>query len=42
MSERIIELQKENNLLKAQNEALVEKTEFHEEILTEIILTISS
>lgn len=42
MSERIIELQKENNLLKAQNEALSGRTDFHEEVLTEIILSISS
>jgi len=34
-------LQKENALLKAQNQALTERSDFHEEILTEIILTIA-
>ena len=34
-------LQQENILLKAQNNALTERTDFHEEILTEIILTIA-
>lgn len=32
---------KEFELLKAQNEVLVDKTEFHEEVLTEIILAIN-
>lgn len=40
--ERIHELEQENKLLKAQNAALVEQTEFHEEVLTEIILAINS
>ncbi|MFO1442781.1 hypothetical protein KDN24_06080 [Bacillus sp. Bva_UNVM-123] len=39
---RIKELEKENTLLKAQNQALAERTDFHEEVLTEIILTINS
>ena len=38
---RIAELEQENLLLKAQNKALSERTDFHEEILTEIILTIA-
>lgn len=38
---RIEQLEKENALLKAQNNALTERTDFHEEILTEIILTIT-
>ncbi|MCT6925407.1 hypothetical protein [Metasolibacillus sp.] len=40
--ERMTQLEQENKLLKAQNAALVEQTEFHEEVLTEIILTINS
>lgn len=40
--EKIQQLLKENNLLKAQNEALSGRTDFHEEVLTEIILSISS
>lgn len=39
---KIEELEQENKLLKAQNAALVEQTEFHEEVLTEIILAINS
>lgn len=38
---KIEELERENALLKAQNNALTERTEFHEEILAEIILTIT-
>ncbi|WP_342471650.1 hypothetical protein MHH70_12595 [Metasolibacillus sp. FSL H7-0170] len=40
--ERMEQLEQENKLLKAQNAALVEQTEFHEEVLTEIILAINS
>ncbi|MEC1180360.1 hypothetical protein P9B03_17840 [Metasolibacillus meyeri] len=40
--ERIQELEQENKLLKAQNLALVKQTEFHEEVLAEIILTINA
>ncbi|WP_107841220.1 hypothetical protein [Metasolibacillus meyeri] len=40
--ERIQELEQENKLLKAQNSALVKQTEFHEEVLEEIILTINA
>ncbi|WPK10606.1 hypothetical protein R6U77_12010 [Lysinibacillus louembei] len=40
--ERIHELEQENKLLKAQNTALVQQTEFHEEVLTEIILALNS
>lgn len=39
--ERIAQLEQENKLLKAQNSALTERTDFHEEVLTEIILTIT-
>lgn len=39
--ERIAQLEQENKLLKAQNNALTERTDFHEEVLTEIILTIT-
>ena len=42
LSEQVAALQQENLLLKAQNNALTERTDFHEEVLTEIILTISS
>lgn len=38
---RIAELEQENTLLKAQNKALTERTDFHEEVLTEIILKIT-
>lgn len=34
-------LKRENNLLKAQNQALTDRTDFHEEVLTEIILAIA-
>lgn len=36
-----VSLNKENALLKAQNRALCDRTDFHEDVLTEIILTIS-
>lgn len=39
--ERIAQLEQENKLLKAQNIALTERTDFHEEVLTEIILKIT-
>lgn len=39
--ERIVQLEQENTLLKAQNNALAERTDFHEEVLTEIILSIA-
>ncbi|MBD8037075.1 hypothetical protein H9635_09990 [Solibacillus sp. A46] len=39
--DRILQLEQENKLLKAQNNALTERTDFHEEVLTEIILTIT-
>ena len=39
--ERIVQLEQENKLLKAQNNALTERTDFHEEVLAEIILTIT-
>lgn len=35
-------LKSENTLLKAQNQALADRAEFHEDVLTEIILTIHS
>jgi hypothetical protein len=35
-------LEKENQLLKAQNQALADKTEFHDDVLTEMILAIYS
>lgn len=35
-------LQQENQLLKAQNQALQDKADFHEDILTEIILELHS
>lgn len=38
---KIEELERENTLLKARNNALSERTDFHEEILAEIILTIT-
>jgi len=41
LGEEVERLQKENTLLKAQNSALTERTDFHEEVLTEIILTIA-
>lgn len=34
-------LQQENRLLKAQNQALAERTDFHEDVLTEIIHAIN-
>lgn len=40
--ERIAQLEQENRLLKAQNNVLAERTDFHEEVLSEIILTITS
>ena len=40
--EKIKQLEQENTMLKAQNRALTERTDFHEEVLTEIILTINS
>lgn len=42
LEEKFAQLEQENKLLKAQNLALVEQTEFHEEVLTEIILAINS
>lgn len=42
LEEKFVQLEHENKLLKAQNAALVEQTEFHEEVLTEIILAINS
>lgn len=42
LEEKFAQLEQENKLLKAQNAALVEQTEFHEEVLTEIILAINS
>lgn len=39
--EQLKRLEQENTLLKARNNALAERTDFHEEVLTEIILTIS-
>jgi len=42
LSEQVAQLQQENTLLKAQNSVLVERTDFHEEVLSEIILTITS
>lgn len=41
LTEKISLLEKENILLKAQNKALSERTDFHEEVLAEIILTIT-
>lgn len=42
LSEQVARLQQENKLLKAQNNVLAERTDFHEEVLSEIILTITS
>lgn len=42
LSEQVGNLQRENTLLKAQNNILVERMDFHEEVLSEIILTITS
>lgn len=42
LEEKFAQLEQENKLLKAQNAVLVEQTEFHEEVLTEIILGIYS
>lgn len=42
LSEQVKQLEKDNTLLKAQNKALADKTDFHEEVLTEIILAINS
>lgn len=42
LSEQITQLKQENKLLKAQNNVLAERTDFHEEVLSEIILTITS
>lgn len=42
LSTEIEELKQENTLLKAQNQALTDRTDFHEEVLTEIIVTINS
>lgn len=41
LSVEIAELKQENILLKAQNKALTDRTDFHEEVLTEIILSIN-
>lgn len=38
----IEKLQQENKLLKAQNQALAERTDFHEDVLQEIILSMYS
>jgi hypothetical protein len=38
----IEKLQQENILLKAQNQALSDRTDFHEDVLSEIILTMYS
>ncbi|GKV67295.1 MULTISPECIES: hypothetical protein [unclassified Sporosarcina] len=38
---RIAELERENKILQAQNQALSDQADFHEEVLTEIILTIT-
>ncbi|ERN52820.1 hypothetical protein M3689_07155 [Alkalihalophilus marmarensis] len=38
----IEDLAKENQLLKAQNKALSEKADFHEDVLTELIITVHS
>lgn len=38
---RIQELERENQLIKAQNQALTDQASFHSEVLTEIILTIT-
>jgi hypothetical protein len=42
LSVEIEELKQENTLLKAQNQALSDKTEFHDDVLTEMILQIYS
>lgn len=41
LEEKLEALEQENILLKAQNQALAEQTDFHEEVLTEIILAIN-
>lgn len=41
LEEQLAEKDKQIRLLQAQNNALTERTDFHEEILTEIILTIA-
>jgi len=42
LSEEVSELRQENTLLKAQLKATDDRTDFHEDILTEIILTMHS
>lgn len=42
LSQEVDELKRENTLLKAQNKANADRTDFHEDVLTEIILTIHS
>ena len=42
ISKKISNLEQENKLIKVKNEALSERGDFHEEVLTEIILMISS
>lgn len=37
---QIEELKKENTLLKAQNKALTEKTDFHEELIAEMAMLV--
>jgi hypothetical protein len=41
LSVEVVKLKQENNLLKAQTQANADRTDFHEEVLTEIILAIN-
>jgi hypothetical protein len=41
LSLEVVKLKQENNLLKAQTQANADRTDFHEEVLTEIILAIN-
>ncbi len=42
LSEEVEELKAENNLLKAQNQALTERTDFHEELIAEMAMMVYS
>ena len=42
LSEEVEELKKEKTLLKAQNQALTERTDFHEELIAEMAMTVYS
>jgi len=42
LSVEVEELKKENNILKAQNQALTETTDFHEELIVELAMVVYS